>query len=245
MVKNSGNYSFCYLFMFFIGVYSINYCSNHNTELNTIKASTVYNINNKSNNKQYNKTIKEHSNIYNKKDKKRSKNIKQNKRYYRISKKGQKHIKEHESCVLTLYNIKNNKGKYEKYSTIGYGHQLRPGDKYYNRKSISQSEAEKIFESDMRIINESINRLISELSKQFEPSQDFIDGFGSLVFNCGESGVRNSELFKRLKRCRYKNGVINKQDYEYAISAVRNMNITHKGHINRRETECLLMQGII
>lgn len=240
------NSNFVYFLSFVITIYGINYCSNkYNTTNNTVSANNITNTisltnNNiiyKINNKKARKTKDFHSNIYNKNNK--------TKKSYKVSKKGQKHIKEHESCVLTLYNIKNNKGKYEKYNTIGYGHQLRPGDKYYNRKSISQFEAEKIFESDMRIINESINRLISELSKQFEPSQDFIDGFGSLVFNCGESGVRNSELFKRLKRCRYKNGVINKQDYEYAISAVRNMNITHKGHINRRETEYLLMQGII
>lgn len=237
------NNNFVYFLSFVITVYSVNYCSNkYNTINNTAKASNItstVNLNNnnnliyKTNKEKARKTKDFTSNIYNKNNK--------TKKSYKVSKKGQKHIKEHESCVLTVYNIKNK----EKYNTIGYGHQLRPGDKYYNRKSITQSEADRIFESDMRIINESINRLISELSKQFEPSQDFIDGFGSLVFNCGESGVRNSVLFKRLKRCRYKNGIINKQDYEYAISAVRNMNITHKGHINRRETECLLMQGCL
>lgn len=247
MSKNSGNYSFYYLFIFFISVYSINYCSNTNIESNTIKASTVYNINNKNTSK----TIKERSNIYNKKDKKHSKNINHNnninkhKKYYKISNKGKLHIKKYESCVLTIYNIKNHKGKTERYNTIGYGHQLRPGDKYYSRKSITQSEADKLFESDINIINESINRLMSELDSRFNPSQDFIDGFGSLVYNCGESGIRNSILFKRLKNCRYNNNIINKKDLEYAVSAVRNINITHKGHIDRRETECLLMQSII
>lgn len=241
MSKKSENYSFCYLFIFFIGIYSINYCSNRKVELNTIKASTVYNINNT----KPSKTIKEHSNIYNKKGKEVSKINKANKRYYKISNKGKLHIKKYESCVLTVYNIKNHNGKYERHNTIGYGHQLRPGDKYYNRKSITQKEADKLFESDINIINESINQLISELDSRFNPSQDFIDAFGSLVYNCGESGVRNSILFKRLKNCRYNNNTINKKDLEYAISSVRNMNITHKGHIDRRETECLLMQSII
>ena len=235
------NNNFAYFLSFVITAYCINYCSNkYQTTNNTAKANSVTNtvkLNNNNiiykTNSKPRKTKDFSSNIYNKNNK--------TKKSYKVSKKGQKHIKEHESCVLTVYNIKNK----ERYNTIGYGHQLRPGDKYYNRKSISQSEAEKIFESDMKIINESVNRLISELSEHFNPSQDFIDGFGSLVFNCGEYGVRNSELFKRLKRCRYKNGIINKQDYEYAISAVRSMNITHKGHINRRETECLLMQGYL
>ena len=76
--------------------------------------------------------------------------------------------------------------------------------------------------------------------------QDFIDGLGSLIYNCGERGVTLTKFYDRLQKCRYdKNGAgnINTNDLRYAIAAVKTDRISAKGHIERRYNEHLMMLG--
>lgn len=166
---------------------------------------------------------------------------------YHISKKGIKFIKKFESCSLKKYKYKRKNGTYEKYYTIGWGHVLYPNDKYYNRNKITQSEADKLFIEDTKLLNQSCNNLISELSPHFKPTQGFIDGLCSLIYNCGENGIRNSKFFIALKKCRYhkdkKTGMyyINKNDYAYCMTLVKHTKIFEPGHKPRRKAESKLM----
>ena len=169
---------------------------------------------------------------------------------YHISKKGIKFIKKFESCSLKKYRYKRKNGTYEKYYTIGWGHVLYPNDKYYNRSSISQTEADKLFIEDTKWLNQSCNNLISELSPHFRPTQGFVDGLCSLIYNCGENGIRNSKFFIALKKCRYdkdkKTGIyyINKKDYAYCMTLVKHTKIFEPGHKPRRKAESKLMTSI-
>ena len=105
---------------------------------------------------------------------------------YNVSENGKKQIMLRESCSLTVY--KDNKG----YS-IGYGHRLKKGEKY---KKISKNKAEQLFREDIKSVEVSINRILKDI--KFKPTQNFIDGLADLVYNCGESGVKKSEFYKRL-----------------------------------------------
>lgn len=132
---------------------------------------------------------------------------------YNISNKGKMQIMSRESCSLTVY--KDNKG----YS-IGYGHRLKKGENY---KKISKAKAEQLFREDIKCVEVSINRILKNV--KFKPTQNFIDGLADLIYNCGESGVKKSEFYKRLCRCRVKNGKVNQNDLNYTIAAVKTMRL--------------------
>ena len=132
---------------------------------------------------------------------------------YTISNKGKKQIMLRESCSLTVY--KDNNG----YS-IGYGHKLKKGENY---KKISKTKAEQLFKEDIKLVEASVNRILKDI--KFKPTQDFIDGLADLVYNCGEAGVKKSEFYKRLCRCRVKNGKVNQNDLNYTVAAVKTMRL--------------------
>lgn len=139
---------------------------------------------------------------------------------YTVSNKGKEIIKENENCVLTAYWDNNG------YS-IGYGHHSK---NVYKGMKISKSYANKLFNEDLKNVNSSINRLLSEIPIKHNYSQNFIDGLADLIYNCGENGVRKSEFYNRLKRCR-KNNI---NDFNYTIAAIKTMRISHPGHKERR-----------
>lgn len=169
---------------------------------------------------------------------------------YHISENGIQFIKKFESCSLKKYKYKRKNDTYENYYTIGWGHVLYPNDKYYNRKSITQAEADQLFIDDTKWLNQACNNLISELSPHFKPTQGFIDGLCSLIYNCGENGVRNSKFFISLKNCRYskdkENGIyyINEKDYAYCMTLVKYTKISEAGHKPRRKAESKLMASV-
>ena len=132
---------------------------------------------------------------------------------YTISSKGKKQIMLRESCSLIVY--KDNTG----YS-IGYGHRLKKGENY---KKISKTKAEQLFKEDIKSVEASVNRILKDI--KFKPTQDFIDGLADLVYNCGEAGVKKSEFYKRLCRCRVKNGKVNQNDLNYTVAAVKTMRL--------------------
>ena len=65
----------------------------------------------------------------------------------------------------------------------------------------------------------------------------------SMVYNCGETGVRNSNFYKRLEKSRYDKHLqnINRNDLSYSIAAVKNDHIYMNGHKPRRYDEHLIM----
>ena len=150
---------------------------------------------------------------------------------YTISSKGKRFIKNKETCVLTAYWDSNG------YS-IGWGHH---GSDVRKGMKISKSQANKFFNKDIKEIEASANRLLKLLPYKYAFSQNFFDGLCSFVYNCGESGVQKSEFYKRLKRCRVRNGVINKNDLNYSIASVKASRISAPGHKSRRYDEHKLM----
>lgn len=184
-------------------------------------------------------TIIEHKSKESKKIIKKEKKIKLYNKRYHLSKKGKDFIKQHETCVLKAYNDPDPKRR-----SVGWGHQIQPGE---NLEIISQKKADELFEKDIQWVNDAINRLISKNDKRFKYSQGFIDGLGSLIYNCGERGVTLTEFYSRWQNCRYdKNiGNINKSDLDYTLAAVKTSRISAPGHIKRRHNEYKLMSGLI
>ena len=155
---------------------------------------------------------------------------------YELSRKGKNFIKKNEICKLKAYNDPDPKRR-----SVGWGHQIQPGEKL---EHITQKKADELFEKDVEWVNAAINRLIAKNDKRFVYTQGFIDGLGSLIYNCGERGVTLTTFWERWQKCRYdKNapGYINKNDLHYTIAAVKSSRISAKGHIERRYNEHLLM----
>ena len=155
---------------------------------------------------------------------------------YKLSKRGKEFIKKHETCVLKAYNDPDPKRR-----SVGWGHQIRPGE---NLERITKAKADELFEKDIECVNDAINRLIAQNDNRFIYTQGFIDGLGSLIYNCGERGVTLTEFYSRWQKCRYdknENGNIHRNDLLYAIAAVKTSRISAPGHIERRYNEHKLM----
>ena len=165
-----------------------------------------------------------------------SKPKKHYKRPVKISKHGKELIKKYEKCSLTAYRIKG-----EKRYTIGWGHQIRHEDKIGHK--ITQKKADELFDKDIEWVSDAVNRLIDGLDSRYKFSQGFFDGMCSMVYNCGETGVRNSNFYKRLEKSRYDKHLqnINRNDLSYSIAAVKNDHIYMNGHKPRRYDEHLIM----
>ena len=155
---------------------------------------------------------------------------------YKLSKKGKNFIKKHEICVLHAYNDPDPKRR-----SVGWGHQIQPGE---NLEHITKAKADELFEKDVEWVNDAINRLIAQQDNRFTYSQGFIDGLGSLIYNCGERGVTLTEFWARWKKCRYDASspeYINRNDWNYTIAAVKTSRISAPGHVERRYNEHILM----
>ena len=155
---------------------------------------------------------------------------------YQLSAAGKDFIKKHETCVLNAYNDPDPKRR-----SVGWGHQIQPGE---NLEHITQEKADELFEQDIQWVNDAINRLIAQNDNRFIYNQGFIDGLGSLIYNCGERGVTLTKFYDRWQKCRYdKNSPnkINMKDFTYAIAAVKTSRISAPGHIQRRYNEHKLM----
>lgn len=157
---------------------------------------------------------------------------------YKLSKKGKNFIKKHETCVLHAYNDPDPKRR-----SVGWGHQIQPGE---NLEHITKAKADELFEKDVEWVNDAINRLIAQQDNRFTYSQGFIDGLGSLIYNCGERGVTLTEFWARWKKCRYDANspeYINRNDWNYTIAAVKTSRISAPGHVERRYNEHILMMN--
>ena len=106
---------------------------------------------------------------------------------------------------------------------------------------IDSLQAEKYLDEDLQQIEKSVKRLIEKLPYKYKFSQGFVDGLSSLVYNCGEAGVRNTEFYKRLKQCRVVDGVMNKSDLDYTLSVVKETKVFCGGHVKRRQKEYAMM----
>lgn len=133
-----------------------------------------------------------------------------------ISEYGLNFIKQYEKFSATPY--KDNYG-----SSIGYGHLIKEGEQF---TSITKKEADKLFENDVEWVNSAVQRTFKPL--RFEPSQGMYDAVASIIYNCGEEGMKRSEFYKRLNRIRVKNGVPNQNDVNYTAAAIKECRIPSK-----------------
>lgn len=150
---------------------------------------------------------------------------------YKISNAGKNLIKKHETCSLTAY------WDVHGYS-IGWGHH---GKDVKRDMKISKFVANVYFNKDIKMVEEGANRLIKALPYQYKFSQGFFDGLCSLIYNCGEYGVKTSKFYKHLKNCRVKNGKMNTNDYNFTIASVKTTKISCPGHKARRYDEHKIM----
>lgn len=154
-----------------------------------------------------------------------------------VSEVGKEHIKNFESLSLKPYRIKGPR------QSIGYGHLIKSKDPSWIKKKIannkiSTADAELIFKYDIEeIVNPAIRRMFKDLEKNGvdtnEISQGFIDGLGSLIYNCGEDGVRKTEFYRLLKR----------NKFNQAIAMVEKTHVYLRGHHVRRLAEAELMKS--
>jgi GH24 family phage-related lysozyme (muramidase) len=156
----------------------------------------------------------------------------------KLSKKGIEHIKEFESISLVSYRIKG-----ENANTLGYGHKINSQDPLWLRRkwigcTITEAEAEKILQNDIHnFVEPAIKRMFNDLEQNGIDtnnfSQGFIDGLGSLIFNCGEEGVKETQFYAQLKA-----GKI-----DVAINLVPSTKVTMNGHKLRRNNEKEMMMS--
>lgn len=163
---------------------------------------------------------------------------------YKVSAKGENLIKNFEKCELSCYRING-----ESFNTIGWGHQIKSSDPKWLRRMtvgerINQKTADELFRKDMEEVNSHINYMLNTLPHDFTYTQGFIDGLGSLVYNCGLSNIMNSTFWQRLKSCRSHRGSINEDDLEYTLAAVKTTYVIMNGHkIRRLEEYKIMAQG--
>lgn len=150
---------------------------------------------------------------------------------YSLSDDGKEFIKQHEKCVLKPY-------KDGKYYSVGWGHN---GPDVDPDMVITQHKADEYFEDDIKWVEERANAMINDLPYEYEFSQGFVDGLCSLIYNAGAGGIRKSEFYKRLTRCRVVDGEMNMEDYYYTLAAVKTTRISHPGHHKRRKAEHYMM----
>ena len=150
---------------------------------------------------------------------------------YAISEAGKEFIKRVENLSLISYWDATG-------YAIGYGHH---GKDIYKDMIIDSIQADIYFNEDLLKIEKSVERLIKGLPYEYNFSQGFIDGLSSLVYNCGESGIKETDFYQRLRQCRVENGIMNEDDWNFAMSVIKETKISQEGHIKRRNEEFWMM----
>lgn len=150
---------------------------------------------------------------------------------YTISNNGKDFIKSIETLQLTAY------WDCDGYS-IGYGHHSADVKK---GQTITKKKANYYFDNDIKETEKYVNYLLSKLPYKYKFSQGFIDGLTSMVYNAGVGNIQKSTFYSRLKKCRVKNGVMNKSDFDYTMASVKSTCITCPGHKDRRLKEYAMM----
>ena len=154
-------------------------------------------------------------------------------RQYKVSIKGQNLIKKYEKLSLHVYDDAGHKA-------IGWGHRLLKNE---HHKLISSKGAQVLFNRDMAEVNKAINLILEGTNKNIVYSQKFIDGIGSLIYNCGATNIKRTVFYKRLCKCRIdkRRKNVNKRDIEFALAAVKHTYIAYRGNIERRNSEYKMM----
>ena len=172
---------------------------------------------------------------------------------FKISDNGLEHIKQYEKCDLSPYYATQAE-KARGIKTIGWGHKIVPTDPDWLKKAktITQEQADQLFAQDIRLYENELKQVFKSLPKHLQNvqlyPQGFIDVCVSIIYNSGRKNFKSSPFFTTLANCRLdKDGNINKDDFIFTCSKIRNSCITQNGKpvnglINRRNAECLMAQ---
>ena len=185
--------------------------------------------------------------------------------YYKVSPEILRAVADVEMYVGYIYDAKAKKRTpirkqdmmdMSKDLTIGYGHKLTKAERKtmaFNTKW-SKEKAFEVFKKDAKEHEKILNNCLKKLPyyNQVEFSQGAIDGFFSIFFNAGSGNMTGtasraqSEFWRRLGNCRIdkEHNCVNKADVYFTISQLRHQNITERGHIARRNAECLIAQQL-
>lgn len=154
----------------------------------------------------------------------------------KVSSQGKKIIKKFETLQLTSYRIKG-----ENSNTIGWGHKINSNDPIWLRRkwigeTITKEQADEIFRNDIEnFVEPALNRIADELlENDINPNyvrQSVWDGLASLIFNCGEQGVKTTEFYQYFKVGKF----------DKAISLVDGTKVFLNGHKVRRKEEQKMM----
>ena len=101
---------------------------------------------------------------------------------------------------------------------------------------ITKEQAEEIFRNDIEnFVEPALNRIADELlENDINPNyvrQSVWDGLASLIFNCGEQGVKTTEFYQYFKVGKF----------DKAISLVEGTKVFLNGHKARRKEEQKMM----
>lgn len=120
---------------------------------------------------------------------------------FKISEQGKQHIKKNESLKLKAYKLKDGK------ISIGWGHAENIDEsKYKIGDSISEEDANLLFDKDISLIENGIKRIFNEWKNEgvdVKISQSMYDALVSIAYNTGLGGLRKSEALKYLKNKNY------------------------------------------
>ena len=157
----------------------------------------------------------------------------------KVSSQGKKMIKKFETLQLTSYRIEG-----ENSNTIGWGHKINSDDPIWLRRkwvgeTITKEQADEIFRNDIEnFVEPALNRIADELlENDINPNyvrQSVWDGLASLIFNCGEQGVKTTEFYQYFKVGKF----------DKAISMVDGTKVFLNGHKVRRKEENNMMNRV-
>jgi len=81
------------------------------------------------------------------------------------------------------------------YSTIGFGHLLKAGEKVKFRNGITRSEGVQLLRQDVRIAENAVNSYT-----KVNLTQNEFDALVSFTFNLGTGAYKNSTLLRKLNK---------------------------------------------
>lgn len=122
---------------------------------------------------------------------------------FSLSDQGKDSIKEHESVRLTAYSIGDGM------ISVGWGHAESPSrSKYRIGDKITQQEADRLFDQDIKVIEEGVRGIFKEWEEEgivVKIDQYMFDALVSIAYNTGVGGLRKSKTISYLKSGDYKN----------------------------------------
>ncbi len=120
-----------------------------------------------------------------------------------LSQSGWDHIRKEEGLRLSAYKLGDGM------ITIGYGHaEPKKTSKYKVGQEITKKEADDLLKKDLKVAADGVRRMFKQWEENenidIKITQSMFDALVSIAYNSGVSGLRRSEISKKLKKSDYK-----------------------------------------